>query len=127
DGAARLRRAHRRRGLRQDRGDERGQRGADRLPVPRQASRPARPRRRTVTGVDRLLAEYIAEHQAGGEADPGLYLSRASPSEQGELGALIDAYLARAPRQAFDEAALRGSSAERTVDELERAIAGQGG
>ena len=37
------------------------------------------PGRRTVTDVDRLLAEYIAEHRAGGEADPREYLSRASP------------------------------------------------
>ena len=40
---------------------------------------------------------------------------------------LIDAYLARAPRQPFHQAAFGGSSAERTVDELERAIAGQAG
>jgi hypothetical protein len=80
-----------------------------------------------MTTVDRLLAEYIAEHRAGGEADPGEYLSRASPSERGELAVLIDAYLTRAPRQVFDEAGFRGSSAERTVDELERAITGQAG
>ena len=80
-----------------------------------------------MSDVDRLLADYIAEHQAGGEADPGEYLSRASPAQRAELAALIDAYLARAPRQPFDQAAFRGSSAERTVDELERAIAGQAG
>jgi len=77
--------------------------------------------------LDRLLAAYIAEHRAGGEADPREFLSRVSPPERPELAALIDAYLVRAPRQRFDEAAFRGSSAERTVDELERAIAGQGG
>jgi hypothetical protein len=80
-----------------------------------------------MSDVQRLLTDYIAEHRAGGEADPRKYLSRASPAERGELAALIDAYLARAPRQTFDEAAFRGSSAERTVDELERAIAGQSG
>ena len=80
-----------------------------------------------MTDVDRLLADYIAEHRAGGEADPREYLSRASPAQRTELAALIDAYLARAPRQSFDQAAFRGSSAERTVDELERAIAGQAG
>ena len=80
-----------------------------------------------MTDVDRLLADYIAEHRAGGEADPREYLSRASPAQRTELAALIDAYLARAPRQSFDEAAFRGSGAERTVDELERAIAGQAG
>src|SRR6201995_2281056 len=80
-----------------------------------------------MSDVDRLLADYIAEHRAGGEADPGAYLSRASPAERAELAALIDAYRARAPRQLFDQARFGGSSAERTVDELERAIAGQAG
>ena len=27
-----------------------------------------------MSNVDRLLADYIAEHRAGGEADPGAYL-----------------------------------------------------
>jgi hypothetical protein len=80
-----------------------------------------------MTGVDRLLADYIAEHQAGGDADPREYLAQVSPAGRPELAALIDAYLARAPRQAFDPVAFSGSSAERTVDELERAIAGQAG
>ena len=48
------------------------------------------------------------------------------PNER-ELASLIDGYLARAPRQSFDQASFRGSSAERTVDELERAIGGQAG
>ena len=80
-----------------------------------------------MSDVDRLLAEYIVEHRAGGEADPRAFLSRASPAEQRELASLIDGYLARAPRQRFDQASFRGSSAERTVDELERALGGQAG
>jgi len=80
-----------------------------------------------MTGVEQLLAEYIEEHRAGGEADPLKYLSRVSPVQRTELAALIDAYLARAPRQQFDQAAFSGSTAERTVDQLERAIAGQAG
>lgn len=80
-----------------------------------------------MTDVDRLLADYIAEHRAGGEADPTEYLTRVSPAQRTELAALIDAYLANAPRQTFDQAAYCGSSAERTVDELDRAIAGQAG
>jgi hypothetical protein len=77
--------------------------------------------------VDRLLADYIAEHRAGGEANPGEYLARASRAQRTELAALIDTYLAHAPREPFNQATFRGSSAERTVDELERAIAGQAG
>jgi hypothetical protein len=80
-----------------------------------------------MTDVDRLLADYIAEHRAGGEADPRQYLARASPAQRTELAALIDTYLAYAPRQPFGQAIFRGSTAERTVDELERAIAGQAG
>jgi hypothetical protein len=80
-----------------------------------------------MSDVDRLLAEYVAEHRAGGDADPREFLTRASPPQRTELAALIDAYLARAPRQPFDEAVFRGSTAERTVDDLERAIAGQAG
>jgi hypothetical protein len=80
-----------------------------------------------VTSVDRLLADYIAEHRAAGDADPRVYLSQASPAERTELAALIDTYLAYAPRRPFDQARFHGSSAERTVDELERAISGQAG
>lgn len=80
-----------------------------------------------MTDLDRLFGEYVADHQAGGEADPRDYLSRVAAAERAELAALIDAYLARAPREAFDPAAFRGSRAERIVDELERAIAGQAG
>jgi hypothetical protein len=80
-----------------------------------------------MTDLERLLADYIAEHREGGEADPREYLARASPEERTELAALIDTYLAHVPRQPFNQAMFRGSSAERTVDELERAIAGQAG
>jgi hypothetical protein len=80
-----------------------------------------------VSDVHHLLAEYIAEHRSGGEAEPGEFLSRAAPDERDELMALIDAYLARAPRQSFDADGYRGSTAERTVDELERALRGQSG
>jgi hypothetical protein len=80
-----------------------------------------------MTDVDRLLADYVAEHRAGGEADPREYVSRASPAQRVELAALIDTYLAHAPRQRFDHTRFRGSSAERTVDELERSVAGQAG
>jgi hypothetical protein len=80
-----------------------------------------------MTDVDRLLADYIAEHRAAGDADPRAYLSRVSGAERTELAALIDTYLTYAPRRPFNQARFRGSSAERTVDELERAISGQAG
>jgi hypothetical protein len=80
-----------------------------------------------MSDVYRLMTDYIAEHHAGGQADPREYLSRASPAERPALAALIDAYLARVPRQEFDDASFRGSSAERTVDELERVLASKAG
>jgi hypothetical protein len=80
-----------------------------------------------MTGVENLLAEFIAEHRGGGEADPTTYLARASPADRLALAAMIDAYLARAPREGFDEQAFRGSTAERTVDALERSLTGSAG
>jgi hypothetical protein len=80
-----------------------------------------------MTSVKKLLAEYMREHRGGGEADPGSFLDRAAPDDRAELAALIDAYLARAPRRGFAEASFRDSSAEATVDELQRAITGASG
>lgn len=77
--------------------------------------------------TDRLLADYVSEHRAGGEADPRAYLAKAPPEDRFELAALIDSYLLRAPRQAFDPETFRGSPAERTVDELERVLGGSAG
>ena len=77
--------------------------------------------------VDRLFDAYKAEHRAGGAADPIAYLDRVEGVDRGELAALIDAYLARAPRRAWDPAAYEASSAETTVDRLERAMDGSSG
>jgi hypothetical protein len=80
-----------------------------------------------MSDVDRLFTEYVSEHRAGGEANPRSFLARASPDDRTELAALIDGYLMRAPRQQVDPESFRGSAAERTVDDLERVIGGQGG
>jgi hypothetical protein len=80
-----------------------------------------------VSAVDRLFGDYVSEHRAGGAADPRDYLARAPEDERDELAALIDAYLARAPRRRFDATAFRGSSAERIVGDLERALGGRSG
>jgi hypothetical protein len=71
-----------------------------------------------MTDVQRLLEEFIAEDRAGGVADPAAYLARASGLERAELEALIDGYLARAPRRAFDRAAFDASPAARIVASL---------
>jgi hypothetical protein len=71
-----------------------------------------------MTDVDRLLEEFIADDRAGGLADPAAYLARASAPDRAELEALIDGYLARAPRRAFDAAAFVTSPAARVVASL---------
>ena len=80
-----------------------------------------------MSDVDRLFDEYVEEHRAGGEADPRSFLARASPDDRPELAALIDGYLMRMPRREVELEKFRGTPAERTVDELERVLAGQGG
>ncbi|HLH65185.1 MAG TPA: hypothetical protein VKV27_05740 [Solirubrobacteraceae bacterium] len=80
-----------------------------------------------MTAVQRLFEDYVREHRSGGEADPRAFLRRAPAGDRRELEALIDAYLARSPRQEFDAGRFRGSSAERTVDALERVLGGQSG
>jgi hypothetical protein len=64
-----------------------------------------------MTDMHRLLEEFIAEDRAGGVADPARYLARVSGLDRDELTALIDGYLARAPRRAFDRAAFEASPA----------------
>ncbi len=80
-----------------------------------------------MTDVERLFDEYIAEHKAGGRADPREFLRQLEGTDRTELQALIDAYLRQAPRQDWDPAGYRGSNAERVVDSLERSLAGQAG
>ena len=77
--------------------------------------------------VERLLHDFIAEDREGGEADPARYLARARGTDRAELEALIDAYLARAPRRRFDAAAFEHSRAHRATDELSRALVGRSG
>ncbi len=78
-------------------------------------------------GVDRLFRDYVAEYRAGLGADPQAYLREVAPADRAELVALIDGYLSRAPRRAFDPGAFPGSSAEQTVDMLDRALVGESG
>lgn len=76
--------------------------------------------------VTKLLSEYIAEHRAGGKADPLEYVDRAG-AERGELAELIDGYLARSPGREWDAEAYKGSAAERVADTFGRSLQGAGG
>jgi len=78
-----------------------------------------------MTDVDRLFAEFVAEDRAR-VADPAPYLARAG-SARAELEALLDGYLARAPRRSFDHAAFEASPARAVADALDRSIVGVSG
>ncbi len=77
--------------------------------------------------IDQLFAAFVAEYRSGGDADPRAFLDQAAPEGRRELAALMDNYLADAPRRPLDEEAFAASGAERTVDALERVLLGQAG
>jgi len=81
----------------------------------------------TMADVDKLLHEFIAEDRAGGTADPLEYLQRVEGTDRAELEALIDGYLARAPRRPFDRAEFVRSPARTVAEELGRALGGASG
>ena len=73
--------------------------------------------------VQELLSEYIAEHKAGGEADPRVYLERVEGLDRAELATLIDAYLARSPGREWDANLYKGSPAEQVTEDFARSLA----
>jgi hypothetical protein len=77
--------------------------------------------------VEKLLHEFIEEDRAGGTADPVAYLERVQGTDRAELEALIDGYLARAPRRPFDREAFARSPARGVAEELGRALGGASG
>jgi hypothetical protein len=77
--------------------------------------------------VEKLLQEFIEEDRAGSAADPLDYLQRAEGTDRAELEALIDGYLARAPRRAFDREKFVTSPARAVAEELGRALGGASG
>jgi hypothetical protein len=80
-----------------------------------------------MSDVDRLLSEYIEEHRSGGKADPVEYVQRLEGTERAELEALIDGYLARAPRRSWNAEAFPGSPADAMAESLEKSLDGVAG
>src|SRR4051812_29268892 len=80
-----------------------------------------------MSDVDTLLQEYIEEHRSGGEADPLAYLDRTSGADRRELAALIDGYLARAPRSEWNREAYERSDAPELVEALSTSLRGVSG
>jgi hypothetical protein len=81
----------------------------------------------TMADVDRLLHEFIEEDRERGPADPRAYLHQLQGTDRAELEALIDGYLARAPRRPFDRDAFARSPARGVAEELGRALGGASG
>jgi hypothetical protein len=79
------------------------------------------------SNVDQLLAEYVAEFHSGGVADPAAYLERLNGADRAELAALIDGFLLRQPRRAFDPAAFNDSPAETIVGAIDASLRGRAG
>lgn len=78
--------------------------------------------------VERLLKQFIAADRAGGRApDPQAYITQAGGADREELLVLLDEYLARAPRRAFDAAAFAASPARELTDDLLQALDGDAG
>lgn len=78
--------------------------------------------------VERLLKQFIAADRDGGDApDPLAYVEQLTGADREELIVLIDAYLARAPRRAFDREAFAASGASALTDDLQQALDGDAG
>lgn len=77
--------------------------------------------------VQQLLSDFIAADKTGGDPDPTEYLKRVEGTDHAELEALIDAYLARAPRRAFDAEAFEASPARFARDDAMNALGWTGG
>ena len=69
-----------------------------------------------MTDVDNLLTEYVAEHKAGGEADPRAFLARAEGTDRLELAALIESYLERTPGRTWSAEEFAESPAARAAE-----------
>jgi len=80
-----------------------------------------------MSDVERLLQAFIREDREGGEADPLAYLAQVEGDDRAELEALIDAYLARAPRRPFDREAFEGSGARAVAEDIGRSLGGVSG
>ena len=76
--------------------------------------------------VEHLLQQFIQADRAG-EADPLAYLERVEGADRAELAALIDGYLARAPRRPFDREGFETSRARAVTEEVGRSLGGVSG
>jgi hypothetical protein len=66
--------------------------------------------------LDKLLAAFAAEYEAGGTPDPGKFIAQAQAGEQSELSDRIDAYLDDAPADTWDPGAYARSRTRSALD-----------
>ena len=77
--------------------------------------------------VDELFRSYVAQHRAGEDPAERELLSQVEGTDRDELAAMIDGYLARAPRRAWDAEAFEASGAPAFVQSVARSLEGSAG
>lgn len=77
--------------------------------------------------VENLFRSYVARHRAGEDPSERDFLSRAEGVDRDELAAMIDGYLARAPRRAWDASEFEASGAAPFVHSVARSLQGSAG
>jgi hypothetical protein len=77
--------------------------------------------------LHQLFDEFITAQLSGERPDPFAYVERAPAAEREELAELIEVYLERAPREAWDPEAFKGSSAEQALERVDRSLHGVSG
>lgn len=79
-----------------------------------------------MTDPQQIFRQFTDAYRRDGSTDPREYLARTEGIDRAELGALIDAFLERAPLRQWDAAAFSGSMAERALtratEEAESAV-----
>jgi hypothetical protein len=77
--------------------------------------------------IERLIAEFAADWEAGRRTDVGPVLDRVDPGQRQELAAALDNYLMTAPTRRWDPEAFEGSLAQRASDRVYESVAGVSG
>ncbi len=77
--------------------------------------------------VENLFRSYVARHRAGENPSERELLTQVEGTDRDELAAMIDAYLARAPRRAWDPSQFEASGAAPFVESVARSLQGSAG
>ena len=83
--------------------------------------------RAQMADVENLFRSYVAQHRAGEDPSEQDLLSQVDGTDRDELAAMIDAYLERAPRRAWDAEAFEASGSAPFVHSVARSLEGSAG